>query len=130
MDAKEKEEQLTNQPSPGIDAEDEADIFYPPEPQEVKIVDRVYKIGSLKLRQMKLLLQLSRIDLKRIDEDSIDKMTRGVSAILGEKDIDFLEDNLDADLIKEIFKKVRLATYAGIPKGRAGKVNPPPGEGI
>jgi len=97
-----------------MDNEREAEILYP-EPEIVKVEDREYKIYPLKLRQMRLLVKLAKIDLKSIDDSTIDSLTNGVSEILGEKDIAFLESNLDLRLIKDIFQKVRKVTYAGVP---------------
>ena len=122
MDAKEKERQILDAQKAekaDLTQEQEADVFFPESP-EVKIKDRVYKIGSLKLRQMKLLLRLARIDLKKIDEGAIDGMVSSFSEILGEPDVEFLEKNLDMGLVHEIMVKVRAQTYAGIPAQSKG----------
>lgn len=111
--------------------EQEAEILYP-EPEVVKIFGREYKIHPLKLRQMRLLIKLAKIDLKSIDDSTLDSLIGGVSEILGEKDLSFLEENLDIRLIKDIFQKVRRVTYTGVsadggtPKGKAdGKAQLP-----
>jgi hypothetical protein len=131
MDASEKEKQILTTTSVGpadeMSMEKETNIFFP-EKEAITVGDRKYLIGPLKLKQMKLLLRLSKIDLKSISESSIDAMTDGIAEILKEPDKAFLEENLDVRLIKSIFQIVRDQTYAGIPKGRVGSGNPPEGD--
>lgn len=116
MNAEEKEKQILDKPeeSETLSQEQEANVFFP-EKVEVRIKDRVYPIESLKLKQMKLLLRLAKVNLAKIDESAIDTMTDGFSELLHESDKVFLEDNLDMALIREIMLKVRSQTYAGIP---------------
>ncbi len=112
-----------------MEQEKEAEIFYP-EPVKIKVGDREYLLQPLKLKQMRLLIKLSKLDIKSISIDMIDNLTDSISQLLKEPDKDFLEENLDVTLIKDIFLKVRSLTYAGMPaqEGAAPKGKAPSAE--
>lgn len=123
MEAIEKEKQIESaekKPAFQMDAEKEAQIFFP-ENEKVSIGGKEYNIVPLKLKQMRLLLQLSKIDLKVISDDVIGTLTNGIAEIIGEKDLAFIEENVDVPKVKEIFLKVRKVTYTGMPGGGTKK---------
>ena len=92
------------------------DIVFSPEPKKLKLGDREYAVTPLKLKQMRLLMKLSSVNLKEFDEKQLELIIDTMSSILGEPDKDFIEENLDIPTMTALFTTITEINYAGIPK--------------
>lgn len=110
--------------TPKLTEEQEAAIFFP-KSDKVKVGDREYEIRPLKFKQQLLLFELSKLDTRRPTPETLNTIVDAMAAMIGEKDREFLLENLDIDLVNEISTKVKRVTFMGMPKGEApkGKTN-------
>ncbi|MEO0205869.1 MAG: hypothetical protein ABIL22_04245 [candidate division WOR-3 bacterium] len=93
-----------------------------PEGVPFELAGRQYKVFPLKLKQMRLLLKLSKIkyDSSMTDGD-LDVIVDAISEVLNEGDRDFIERNIDAGKLSELFGVLEKVNYSGIPKGKNTK---------
>ena len=122
MDEKTKAEQLeTADESAKTDQENDLDVLVP-EPEIVKLGDREYKINPLKLKDMRLLVRLSKVNTGAgMSEDDLTCMVEAIGQVLKEDDLEFVEANLDLPTMQEIFVQVERVNRAGIPQGGNSK---------
>lgn len=86
-----------------------------PVPEIVEIAGRKYEIKPLPLKKIKLILKLTKLQNKLYSEETIDEVVESVAQILGEKDTDFISDNVDVKTIGRIFAAVAKVNFRGVP---------------
>lgn len=87
-----------------------------PEPKSFNLAGRSYWITPLKLKDMRLLVKLSKAKLgKDMDEGDLQLMIDSVAQILKEPDKNFIEENLDIPTMTNLFKIVESVNYNNIP---------------
>lgn len=95
------------------------DNIFNPLPVEVKLGDRIYKMLPLKLKQMRSLIRLSKVNLNAFGEEQLETVIDCISEILNEPDKGFLEDNLDVPTMVSLFAQIQKANYGDVPKPKA-----------
>jgi len=127
MTKDDKEKQIVKAESQGTEAQEETqdlNIFMP-EPVPLVLGKKKYLLRPLKLNQMRLLVKLSEISMKTVmGNKEIDLIIDCLSEILPEPDKKYLEQFIDVPTLGNIFMKLNLLNYAGVPKVKT-KENPP-----
>jgi hypothetical protein len=121
VDAEAKEEQLrkAEEKSPGQVNVDDLNIFSP-EPEVLRFGGREYKLLPLKIKEMRLLVQLSKLKNIVGTDEQLDGVKSIVSQLIKEPDMAFLEDNLDTQVISELFQKINRVNYGSMPRMAKG----------
>jgi len=107
-------EQATGMSKPESEINDD-DIFNP-EAKVIVLGSRKYEIKPLKLKEMRVLIQLSKIDLKNFDESQLQQVIDCISIILHEPDKDVLESEIDIPVMMQLFEDISKVNYNGVPK--------------
>ena len=127
MTKDDKEKQIVKAENQGAEAQEETqdlNIFMP-EPVPLVLGKKKYLLRPLKLNQMRLLVKLSEISMKTVmGNKEIDLIIDCLSEILPDPDKKYLEQFIDVPTLGNIFMKLNLLNYAGVPKVKT-KENPP-----
>ena len=122
LTAEEKEKQISENESKVEEKQvDDSEILHP-DNCTVKIGERSYTIRPPKMKEIKYLAKLSKVQFTdTLEDETVDAMIDALSVLLKEKDKEYLESNLDIPTLIQVCQVLEKVTYASIPLPRKGE---------